>query len=115
MWPYVPLMGRLLKKLNAQQSENYFEFLQNPFFKPLEVYYLYLDQPSNQENKTGFTAEQLWFLGHRVESTLFAELQRMTRGHDFTQAKYRVSWRVKIPSLQLQSPCILASISFPKQ
>ena len=36
----------------------------------LKVFHLHLELPSDQENKNGFADEGLWFLGHRVDSTL---------------------------------------------
>ena len=36
----------------------------------LKVLHLHLELPSDQENKNGFADEGLWFLGHRVVSTL---------------------------------------------
>ena len=36
----------------------------------LKVFHLYLELPSDKENKNGFADEVLWFLGHRVVSTL---------------------------------------------
>ena len=36
----------------------------------LKVFHLHLELPSDQENKNGFADEWLWFLGHRVVSTL---------------------------------------------
>ena len=36
----------------------------------LKVFHLYLELPSDQENKNGFADEGLWFLGHRVVLTL---------------------------------------------
>ena len=36
----------------------------------LKVFLLHLELPSDQENKNGFADEGLWFLGHRVDSTL---------------------------------------------
>ena len=62
-----------LKKLNARKSENFLEFLQNPFSNRLKVLHLHLELSSEnyQQNKNGFADERLWFLGHRGESTLF--------------------------------------------
>ena len=111
-----PADGKALKTTECPAVRKLFWIFAKSFFLTIRSI-LSLFRPTKQSGKQNWlhNSEQLWFLGHRVESTLFPELQRMTRGHDFTQAKYRVSWRVKIPSLQLQSTCILTSISFPKQ
>ena len=45
------------------------------FSNGLTVFYLHLEQPSDQENKNGFAAERLWFLEHRAASTLFRHLK----------------------------------------
>ena len=71
-----PAAGKgLYKKLNARQSENLREFLQNVFFLAFEsILFSFRELPSNQENKNGLAAERLWFLGHRVESMTFRHL-----------------------------------------
>ena len=71
LWLYAWQPGRVFKKLNARRSENFLEFLQNPFSNHLKVFHLYLELPSDQENKNDFADERLRFLGHRIASTLF--------------------------------------------
>ena len=66
----------------------FYNFCKIPVSNRLKAFYLLLELPSDQENKNGFAAERLWFLGHR-ESTLknFVK-QCVTHSHVFIQAKY---------------------------
>ena len=65
--------------LYAWQSENFLDFLQNPFYliDHLKVFFLHLELSSDQENKKGFPDERLWFLGHRVELMPFQHLEKV--------------------------------------
>ena len=76
LWLYARQPGRVLKELNAQQSENFWIFFEIPFCNRLKVFYLHLESPSDQENRNGFAVERLWFLGHRVESTPFRPFEK---------------------------------------
>ena len=60
--------------MNARQSENFARISAKSLFlvlsNRLKVFHLHLELPRDQENKNGFADEWLWFLGHRVVSTL---------------------------------------------
>ena len=57
------------------------------FSNGLTVFYLHLEQPSDQENKNGFAAERLWFLEHRAASTLFRRARFHTGSVDTRQSE----------------------------
>ena len=64
---YARQPGRVLKRINAQQSEIVLDFLQKiPFFNSLKVFYLHLELPNDQGNSNDFAVERLWF-GYREE------------------------------------------------
>ena len=57
---------------NARQAKNFFQnFYKIPFSTSSKVF-LHLELSSDQENKNDFADEheRLWFLGHKVESTM---------------------------------------------
>ena len=55
-----------VRKFSRISAKSLFLVLSNR----LKVFHLHLELPSDQENKNGFADEWLWFLGHRVVSTL---------------------------------------------
>ena len=55
-----------VRKFSRISAKSLFLVLSNR----LKVFHLHLELPSDQENKNGFADEGLWFLGHRVDSTL---------------------------------------------
>ena len=55
-----------VRKFSRISAKSLFLVLSNR----LKVFHLHLELPSDQENKNGFADEGLWFLGHRVVSTL---------------------------------------------
>ena len=64
--------GKGLKKTKCPAVRNFLGIsFEIPFSNRLKVFYLHLESPSDQENRSGFTVERLWFLEHRVESTPF--------------------------------------------
>ena len=75
LWLYAGKPGRVLKRLNAWQSEIVLDFLQKiPFSNSLKVFYLHLELPSDQENSTDFAVERLRF-GYG-EETPFPHLEK---------------------------------------
>ena len=52
----------------------FFIFFEISFSNRLKVFYLhFIESPNDQEKRSDFAVEQLWFLGHIVESTPFRE------------------------------------------
>jgi len=78
LWLYAWKPGRVLTKLNAQQSEFFLILFEIPFSNRLKVFYLHLQSPSEE--------------------------QHVAHGHVFAQAKYPA---VREATGKLESLCFI--------